>query len=60
MDYSSTGLVPEARPRVKTGLDVYLTALEQQNLLSTFGHFLRARHKKVTSLPLEVSMGSAS
>ena len=40
MDNSSTGLVTAARAGVKTGLVVYLAALEQQNLLSNMDQFL--------------------
>ena len=36
---SRTELVTLARVRAKTGLAVYLDALEQQNLLSTIGQF---------------------
>ena len=55
MDNLSTGILTATRAEVKKGLAVYLTVLQQQNLLLKLVNF-RAGHKKVSSPLLELPM----
>ena len=60
MDNSCTGLVTKDRAGVKTGLDVYLAAIEKHNLLKHNWSIFRAGHKKVTSSLLQLYLALLS